>query len=141
VWALHLPVEVARADSRRPEGVAGRQVIPIENGRGDLSERAAQGVPGDIETEGRGHMSIDSRLNLFSATLENFKEPAVHRHARHSREGHAFDIEVSAPILEGLRASERENRKSVIADRKEGLSLVLVEDLHQPKSARREECL
>ena len=39
VWALNLPVEVARADSRRPEGVAGRQVIPLENGRGDLSEQ------------------------------------------------------------------------------------------------------
>jgi hypothetical protein len=85
-------------------------------------------------------MSVDSRLNLFSATLEDFKEPAVHRHARHSREGHAFDIEVSAQIL-GLRASEGENREMAIPGRKEGLSLVLVEDLHQAKVACREEFL
>ena len=80
-------------------------------------------------------MSIDSRVNLFSATLEEFKKARVHRHPGHSMEGHAFDFAVSVPILEGLCASERENRKSVVADRKEGLSLVLIEDLHQPKSA------
>ena len=41
VRALHLPVEVDLTDLRGTEGVAGRQIIPLEHGRGDLSERAA----------------------------------------------------------------------------------------------------
>jgi hypothetical protein len=61
------------------------------------------------------------------------------RNPLHSGEGerHASEIEVNVPQLLGtLCASERENRKIIFSDRKEGLSII--EDLHEAKRSRRE---
>ena len=44
-------IKATRADSRRPKGVAGREITSVEGGRRDLSECTAEGVSRNVEPE------------------------------------------------------------------------------------------